>query len=291
MLSGMEVEQPQSQWATFRLHFPGRWQLALRFGVVVGAPLAAGFSVGARPLGAAAAASALLIVLLGPPGYGIARRTEVLGVAVLVGAMCALGALIQNQLWLVVLLLLLASAAFVVLRGFDRSLATITIIPIVGVLIGSGSGNGLYPAVELAVAAIIGGGFVLLIDRVWPSSEHPSVPLEGRAGRWQFALLLAVPVVYVAAAQVIDWHYAAYAFAVLSLIVILTSRMTDRRDLPVFSGICVIAFVLVHVSALNDLIVLLTVGVVAAGAWRGQQGVLPLWSMLGAFLLLISAVA
>ncbi len=289
MLSGMEVEQPQSQWAAFRLHFPGRWQLALRFGVVVGAPLAAGFSVDARPLGAAAAASALLIVLRGPPGYGIARRTEVLGVAVLVGAMCALGALIQSQLWLVVLLL--ASAAFVVLRSFDRALATITIIPIVGVLIGSGSGNGLYPAVELAVAAIIGGGFVLLIDRVWPSSEHPSVPLEGRAGRWQFALLLAVPVVYFAAAQVIDWHYAAYAFAALSFVVILTSRMTDRRDLPVFSGICVIAFVLVHVSALNDLIVLMTVGVAAAGAWRGQQGVLPLWSMLGALLLLVAAVA
>ncbi len=290
MLSGMEVEQRQSQWAAFRLHFPGRWQLALRFGVVVGAPLAAGFSVGARPLGAAAAASALLIVLLGPPAYGIARRTEVLGVAVLVGAMCALGALIQSQLWLVVLLLL-ASAAFVVLRGFDRALATITIIPIVGLLIGSGSGNGLYPAVELAVAAIIGGGFVLLIDRVWPSSEHPSVPLEGRAGRWQFALLLAVPVVYLAAAQVIDWHYAAYAFAALSLIVILTSRRTDRRDLPVFSGICVIAFVLVQVSALNDLIVLMIVGVAAAGAWRGQQGVLPLWSMLGALLLLVAAVA
>ncbi|MFM9125324.1 MAG: hypothetical protein ACKOSO_09335 [Actinomycetota bacterium] len=50
-----------------RAHARARWQHALRFGLVVGAPLAAGVAAGARPQGAIGAAAAFLVVLHGPP--------------------------------------------------------------------------------------------------------------------------------------------------------------------------------------------------------------------------------
>ena len=93
-----------------RAHFPAKWELAVRYGVVIGAPFAAGVSAGASPLGAVAAAASLLILLLGPPGYGIARRAQVLGAAVLLGGAASVGALVQNHAWAIVPGLLVVGA-------------------------------------------------------------------------------------------------------------------------------------------------------------------------------------
>ena len=67
-----------------------------------------------QPIGAIASASALLILLLGPPGYGIARRSQVIGVAVLIGAAAAIGALLAAQPAAIVLVLLLLGGFFAV---------------------------------------------------------------------------------------------------------------------------------------------------------------------------------
>ncbi|MFM7247164.1 MAG: hypothetical protein ACKO2Y_06820, partial [Actinomycetota bacterium] len=94
-----------------RAHARARWQHALRFGLVVGAPLAAGVAAGARPQGAIAAAAAFLVVLHGPPGYGIARRADVAAISLIVGVAGGVGALVQGTLWLTAVLLVLACAA------------------------------------------------------------------------------------------------------------------------------------------------------------------------------------
>ena len=295
MLSAMEAVETRSALAALRAHFPARWQLALRFGVVVGAPFAAGTSAGAHPLGAIAAASALLILLMGPPGYGIARRSQVIGMAVLIGLAAAIGALIQNHEVVLVLLLLLVGGFFAFARKVDRSLATIALVPIVGLLIGSGSSDGLRSAVELLIASLIGGGlYLLLLDRVWPSPEHPSVALEGRSKRLLPALILALPVGYVTASAVVDWHMAAYAFGLLSLLVIINARgahRTTRHELLGFLVILALVIVEVRIPVRVDVMVFTALVVAIVGAWRADRGTMPLWSILGTLLVLIASVS
>jgi len=295
MLLPMAAVEKQSGFAALRAHFPARWQLALRFGVVVGAPFAAGTSAGAHPLGAIAAASALLIVLLGTPGYGIARRAQVIGVAILVGVAAAIGALVQNHEVVLVLLLLLVGGFFAVARKLDRSLATIALVPIVGLLIGSGSNDGLRSAVELLIASLIGGGlYLLLLDRVWPSPEHPSAALEGRARRLLPVLILALPVGYILASTIVDWHMAAYAFALLALLVILNARgahRTTRHELLGFLVILAFVVIEVRIPVRVDVMVFTALIVAIVGAWRSERGTVPLWSILGTLLVLIASVS
>lgn len=295
MLSAMQVEQTRSAFAALRLHFPIRWQLALRYGVVVGAPFAAGTAAGAHPLGAIAAASALLILLLGPPGFGIARRSQVLGMAVLVGVMAAVGALVQHHVPIVLLLLLLAGGVFAVMRKIDRAAATVALVPIVGLLIGTGSPDGLRSAIELLIASLVGGGlFLLLIDRVWPSTEHPAAALEGRAGRWIVPMVLALPVAYGLGSLVRDWHYAAYAFAALALIVIVSARgaaRATRHELLGFLVLLALVIVEVQIPVRADVMVATAAVAAIIGAWRAERGVVPLWSVLGTLLVLIASVA
>ena len=295
MLSAMEAVETRSALAALRAHFPARWQLALRFGVVVGAPFAAGTSAGAHPLGAIAAASALLILLMGPPGYGIARRSQVIGIAVLIGLAGAIGALIQNHEVVLVFLLLLVGGFFAVARKVDRSMATIALVPIVGLLIGSAASDGLRSAIELLIASLIGGGlYLLLLDRVWPSPEHPSVALEGRANRLLPALILALPVGYVLASAVVDWHMGAYAFALLSLLVILNARgahRTTRHELLGFVVIFALVIVELEIDARVDVMVFTALVVAIIGAWRAERGTVPLWSILGTLLVLIASVS
>jgi hypothetical protein len=295
MLSAMEAVETRSALAALRAHFPARWQLALRYGIVVGAPFAAGTSAGAHPLGAIAAASALLIVLMGPPGYGIARRSQVIGVAVLVGLAAAIGALIQNHEVLLVFLLLLVGGFFAFARKVDRSMATIALVPVVGLLIGSGSSDGLRSAAELLAASLIGGAlYVLLLDRVWPSPEHPSAALEGRARRLLPALILALPVGYVLASIAVDWHMAAYAFGLLSLLVILNARgahRTTRHELLGFLVILALVIVEVRIPVRVDVMVFTALIVAIIGAWRADRGTVPLWSILGTLLVLVASVS
>ena len=295
MLSAMAAVEKRSGFAALCAHFPARWQLTLRFGVVVGAPFAAGTSADAHPLGAIAAASALLIVLLGTPGYGIARRAQVIGVAILVGLAAAIGALVQNHEIALVLLLLLVGGFFAVARKVDRSLATIALVPIIGLLIGSGSTDGLRSAIELLAAALIGGGlYLLFLDRVWPSPEHPSVALEGRAKRLLPGLILALPIGYVLASAIVDWHMAAYAFALLSLVVILNARgahRTTRHELLGFLVILVLVIIEVQIPVRADVMVSTALIVAIVGAWRAERGTVPLWSILGTLLVLIASVS
>jgi hypothetical protein len=288
MLSPMEAVETRSALAALRTHFPARWQLALRFGVVVGAPFAAGTAAGAHPLGAIAAASALLILLMGPPGYGIARRTQVIGIAVLIGLAAAVGALVQNYEVVLVLLLLLVGGFFAVARKVDRSLATIALVPIVGLLIGSGSPDGLRSAIELLAAALIGGGlYLLLLDRAWPSPEHPSVALEGRSRRLLPALILALPGGYLVASAVVDSHMATYAFALLAIFLILNTR----HELLGFLVILALVVAELRLQARVDVMVFTALVVAIVGAWRADRGTVPLWSILGTLLVLIASVA
>lgn len=291
----MEAVETQSALAALRAHFPERWQLVLRFGVVVGAPFAAGTSAGVHPLGVIAAASALLILLLGPPGYGIARRAQVIGVAILVGLAAAIGALVQNHEVVLVLLLFLVGGFFAVARNVDRSMATIALVPIVGLLIGSGATDGLRSAVELLAASLIGGGlYLLLLDRVWPSPEHPSVALEGRAKRLLPALVLALPVGYVLAGLLVDWHMGAYAFGLLAILVILNARGAHRttgHELLGFLVILALVFVEVRIPVRVDVMVFTALVVAFVGAWRADRGTVPLWSILGTLLVLIASVS
>ncbi len=244
-----------------------------------------GTSAGAHQLGAIAAASALLILLLGPPGYGIARRAQVIGVAILIGLTAAVGALVQNHELILVLLLVLVGGFFAVARKVDRSLATIALVPIVGLLIGSGSPDGLRSAIELVGASLIGGGlYLLLLDRVWPSSEHPSVALEGRAKRLLPALILALPVGYFVASLLFDWHIAAYAFALLAVLVILNARgahRTTQHELLGFLMIAVLVAIEIQISVRVDVMVFTALIVAIVGAWRAERGTVPLWSILG----------
>ncbi|MGI9116614.1 MAG: hypothetical protein ACR2JV_03120 [Gaiellales bacterium] len=291
----MEATATRSAFAALRAHFPARWQLALRFGVVVGAPFAAGTSAGAHPLGAIAAASALLILLLGPPGYGLARRAQVIGLALLIGLVAAVGALIQNHEVLLVALLLLVGAVFAFARIVDRSAATVALVPIVGLLIGAGSSDGVRSALELVLASLIGGAlYLLLLDRVWPSTEHPSVALEGRAHRLLPALVAALPVGYILASAVVDWHMAAYAFALLAALLILDARgahRTTRHELLGFVAILVLVAVEVRIPVRVDVMVLTALIVAIVGAWRAERGTVPLWSILGTLLVLIASVS
>lgn len=295
MLSAMEAVRTRSALDALRAHFPARWQLALRFGIVVGAPFAAGTSAGAHPLGAIAAASALLILLMGPPGYGIARRAQVIGVAVLIGLAAAVGALVQNHDVVLILLLLLVGGFFAFARKVDRSMATIALVPVVGLLIGSASPDGVRTAVELLAASLIGGAlYLLLLDRVWPSPEHPSVALEGRARRLLPGLILALPVGYVLAGLAVDWHRAMYAFALLSLLLILNARgahRTTRHELLGFAVILALAVLEVQLDVRVDVMVLTALVVAIVGAWRAERGTVPLWSILGTLLVLIASVS
>ena len=291
----MEVEQARSPLAALRLHFPARWQLAVRFGTVVGAPLAAGVAAGMQPIGAIASASALLILLLGPPGYGIARRSQVIGVAVLIGAAAAIGALLAAQPAAIVLVLLLLGGFFAVARKVDRAVATVALVPVVGFLIGSGAGAGALMALELAIAALVGGAlYLLLLDRVWPSPEHPAVCVEGRAGRLLPLMALALPVGYLAASAVVDWHMAAYAFACLAALVIVNARASahaTRHELLGFAIILALVAVEVRIPVRADVMVLTAIAIAITGAWRADRGVVPLWSILGTLLVLIATVA
>jgi hypothetical protein len=290
----MQVEEARSPLAALRLHFPARWQLAVRFGVVVGAPLAAGVAAGVSPVGAIASASSLLILLLGPPGYGIARRAQVLGVAVLIGLAGALGVAVSARPVLIVALLLVTGGAFAVARKVDRSAATIALVPVVGLLIGTGAGHGALAALELVVGTVVGGGlYLLLLDRVWPSPEHPAVCVEGRARRLLPALVLALPVGYLVASALVDWHMGAYAFALLGALVILNARASahaTRHELLGFAVIAVAVFAEVRVPVRVDVMVFTAIAIAIVGAWRADRGVVPLWSILGTLLVLIATV-
>ena len=174
-------------------------------------------------------------------------------------------------------------------------MATIALVPIVGLLIGSGSSAGLRSAVELLAASLSGGGlYLLLLDRVWPSPEHPSVALEGRTKRLLPALTLALPIGYAVSSLVVDWHMAAYAFALLSLLVILNARgahRTTRHELLSFLVILVLVIVEVHIPVRVDVMVFTALVVAIVGAWRADRGTLPLWSVLGTVLVLIASVS
>ena len=296
MLSGMEAEaQGQSRpLAALRAHFPAKWELALRYGIVIGAPFAAGVSAGARPIGAVAAAASLLILLLGPPGYGIARRAQVLGAAFVLGVAAGVGALVQNHAWAVVLGLLVVGAFLAFARKVDRAMATVALFPAVGFLLGTGSPEGLRSAAELLGAALVGGGFLLLLDRVWPSPEHPSVAIEGRARLLLPAIVLALPVGWLVASAVVDWHMAAYAFALLAVLIILNARKagrTTRHELLGFLVILALVTVEVRIPVRGDVLVLTAMAIAIVGAWRAQRGTVPLWSTFGTLLVLVASVS
>ena len=297
MLSGMEARAHErgGPIRALRGHFADRWELSVRYGIVVGAPFAAGVSGHASPLGAIAASAALLILLLGPPGYGIARRAQVLGAAVLLGVAAGVGALVQNHEWAVVLCLLGVGTFFAFARNVDRAMATVALFPLVGFLIGTGAPDGPRSALELLGAAVIGGGlFLLLLDRVWPSPEHPSVAIEGRAHRSLPAMILALPVGYVLAGLVVDWHMAAYAFALLAIAVILNARKagrTTRHELLGFLVILALVAIEVRIPVRPDVMVFTAIAVAIVGAWRAERGTVPLWSTLGTVLVLVASVS
>ena len=284
----------ESPFRALRAHFPAKWELAVRYGIVIGAPFAAGVSAGASPLGATAAAASLLILLLGPPGYGLARRAQVLGAATVLGLAAAIGALVQNHAWAIVLGLLVVGAFLAFARKVDRAMATVALFPVVGFLLGSGSDEGLRSAAELLAAAIIGGIFLLILDRVWPSPEHPSVAIEGRSKRLLPALILALPVGWLLASLAVDWHMAAYAFALLGVLIIQNARKagrTTRHELLGFLAILVLITVEVRIPVRTDVMVLTAIAVAITGAWRAERGTIPLWSALGTLLVLIASVS
>ena len=248
-------------------------------------------AAGDRPVGAIASAAALLILLLGPPGYGIARRTQVLGVAVLLGAAGALGAVASGSGVLVVALLLLAGGGFAVARRVDRATATVAIVPPVGLLLGVASGDAALTGGALLLGAVVGGLYLLVLDRVWPSPEHPAVCLEGRAGRLLPALVAALPAGYVLASAGVDWHMAAYAFALLAVLVILNARASahaTRHELAGFLAILAVVVAEVLVPVRSDVMVFTAIAIAVVGAWRADRGVVPLWSILGTLLVLIA---
>lgn len=269
-----------------RAHARARWQHALRLGVVVGAPLAAGVAAGARPQGAIAAAAAFLVVLHGPPGYGIARRADVAAISLLVGVAGGIGALVQGTLWLTVALLVVACAALAAGRSLDRGAATLLVGPPLALLIGIGAAQGLVPALELVAAALVGGLFVLVLDRAWPSPEHPAAALEAGAGRLGIPIALLPAAAYlVVAVGLAGWPANAAAVAVLALLLMAGSG--DRRGELAFGVVALAEFALVAIDARGDVLAFGAFAVACAGAWRASLGVLPRWSALGVAALLV----
>jgi hypothetical protein len=293
MLSTMEGAQTGlgAQVGVLREHAADRWQPALRFAVIVGAPLAAGVAAGGAAVGGLAAAAALLVALMGPPGYGVARRTRVIGMALLTGAFGALGIAVQLSLGLTVLLLLVAGLAFAVGRVMDRAVATVMVVPLLSLLIGTGGRATPRAALEVFIAALIGGGFVLLLDRVWPSSEHPVAALDGHTDRWHLAALIVAPAaVYALVGELTDLPANAMAFAVWGVLLIGGTGPAHRRGQLAFLAAAVIGALLIAIDARSDVLVFVVAVVAAAGAWRATRGVLPLWSVLAVGLLLIVCV-
>lgn len=288
--SGVEGVQSgvAGQLAAVRAHFADRWVHAARFGVIVGAPLAAGVAAGGASIGAIAATAALLNVLLGPPGHGTARRAQVTAVAVLVGLFGAIGAVTQLWLWLTVPVLLALGVVVAVGRVIDRAAATVLLAPLVALLVGTGARANPQTAVELLIAAAVGGLFVLLLDRVWPSPEHPAAALEGHVGRMRLVLLALAPaVVYALAAQFTDLPANALAFGAWALLLIGGTGPLHRRGQAAFLVVGLLAVALAAVDARRDVLVFITAGVAAVGAWRAARGVLPLWSVLAVILLIL----
>ena len=143
-------------------------------------------------------------------------------------------------------------------------------------------------------AAVIGGVFLLVLDRVWPSPEHPSVALEGRAGRMLPALILALPIGWLLASVAVDWHMAAYAFALLAVLVVLNARKagrTTRHELLGFLAILVLVAIEVRIPVRTDVMVFTAIVVAIVGAWRAERGTIPLWSAFGTLLVLIASVS
>ncbi|MGA0122147.1 MAG: hypothetical protein ACO3KD_03970 [Gaiellales bacterium] len=263
-----------------------RGQPALRFGVIVGAPLAAGVAAGGRAQGAIAAAAALMVVLHGPPGYGIARRADVVSTSLLVGVAGGVGALVQGTLWLTAALLVLFCASLAAGRALDRGAATLLLGLPLALLVGIGAAQGLVPALELVAFALVGGLFVLVLDRAWPSPEHPAAALESGAGRLGPAIAIVPALAYLAVAVGLDGLPAnAAAFAALALLLMAGSG--DRRGELWFLVVALAQFGLVAIDARGDVLAFGAFAVACAGAWRASVGVLPRWSALGTAALLV----
>ncbi len=266
-----------------------RWQPAGRAALIVGAPLAAGFSTGARGLGMCAALAAFAVLLLGAPGYGIARRTSVVGLSLVTGFFCSVGGLLGSATWVVTGLLILLALLFAGGRWMDRGAAIVTFVPMAAVLTGSGLTRGWLAAGEHLIAALVGGCFVLLIDRVWPSPEHPSVDLTGGARGRDLVAILGAPLVYLVASLLSLEAAGALAFVVLAVKVVWTQRGDDQRgDLIGLGFVSATAAILIIAPVRADVSVLVVVAVVLWGATRARLGTLPLWSVLGVAVLLAS---
>ncbi len=277
---------PMGRGAALRAQARARWQHALRFGVVVGAPLAAGVAAGGRAQGAIAAAAAFMVVLHGPPGYGTARRADVVAISLIVGVAGGVGALVQGTLWLTALILVAACAALAAGRALDRGAATLLLGLPLAVLIGIGAAQGLVPALELVGFALVGGLFVLVLDRAWPSPEHPAAALETGAGRLGLLIAFVPAAAYLVVAVGLDgWPANAAAFAVLALLLMAGSG--DRRGELWFLVVALAEFALVAIDARGDVLAFGAFAVACAGAWRATLGVLPRWSALGTAALLV----
>ena len=281
--------RPEGPWA-FRSHFRRRWQPACRSALIIGAPLAAGFSTGARGLGIAAATAAFAVMLLGAPGYGVAWRTKVLSIAILIGVASAIGSLLSGSAWPVTALLVVLTSVLNVGRRMDQGTATVAFAPLLALLTGVGFSTGWRAAAEHFSAALVGAAFVLLIDRVWPCSEHPTVNLTTvHRGRGPLALLLAAPVYLIMALIGINFP-GSIALAALAVAIILTGEGRRRAaDLTGLGVVCVIAGVLLLTPIVRaDVIPFVVTGVVLWGAARARTGLLPHWCVFGVAVLLAS---
>ena len=108
------------------------------------------------------------------------------------------------------------------------------------------------------------------------------------------ALILALPVGYLVASAVVDWHMATYAFALLAILLILIARgahRTTRHELLGFLVILALVVAELRLGARVDVMVFTALVVAIVGAWRADRGTVPLWSILGTLLVLIASVS
>ena len=99
---------------------------------------------------------------------------------------------------------------------------------------------------------------------------------------------------YLVASAVVDWHMAAYAFALLAILLILNARgahRTTRHELLGFLVILALVVAELRLEARVDVMVFTALVVAIVGAWRADRGTVPLWSILGTLLVLIASVS